>query len=56
MQGWQGMHLAAILEERSSIDYKESDVSLLEDAIACFYTDSFFCFFGHAAIVPACLP
>ena len=54
MRDWEGMKPSTLLEFRESIqDYVEADVLLLEDVVARFYTDSFFRFFGHAAIVPA---
>jgi hypothetical protein len=56
MRGWPGVIPPALLDERSVEDYTESDVFLLEDAVACFYTDMFFCYFGRAAIIPARLP
>ena len=55
MRDWEGMKPSALLKFQESIqDYVEADV-LLEDVVAHFYTDSFFCFFGCAAIVPAWL-
>jgi hypothetical protein len=57
MRDWEGVKPSALLELRESIqDYREPDVVLLEDAVARFYTDSFFRFFGRAAIIPAHLP
>ena len=56
MRGWLGVKPPALLQEMSVGDYKESDVLLLEAAVARFYTDSFICFFGRAAIIPTCLP
>jgi hypothetical protein len=55
MRDWEGVKPSGLLEERiiAIHDYKESDVLLLEDSIAHFYTDSFFRFFGRAATVPA---
>ena len=55
MRDWEGVKPSGLLEERiiAIHDYKESDVLLLEDSIAHFYTDSFFLFFGRAATVPA---
>jgi hypothetical protein len=54
MRDWEGIKPSALLEFHKSIqDYMEADVLLLEDAVAHFYTNSFFCFFGCAAIVPA---
>jgi hypothetical protein len=54
MRDWEGMKPSTLLEFRESIqDYVEADVLLLEDVVAHFYTNSFFHFFGCAAIVPA---
>ena len=58
MKDWEGMKPTPLLvENRQSVDeYQEAEVSELENAVAQFYTDSFFRFFGHAAIIPARLP
>jgi hypothetical protein len=58
MKAWDGMKLTLLLlpDLPSITDYLESDVLQLEEAIARFYTDSFFHFFGHAPIIPAHLP
>jgi hypothetical protein len=46
-----------ILPDLPSVEhYSEQDVQLLEDAVTHFYTQSFFHFFGRAAIIPARLP
>jgi len=36
--------------------YTEADVQQLEDHIACFYTQTFYHLFGHAAVIPTRLP
>jgi hypothetical protein len=58
MIDWDGPKPAAILSPvPSSInEYRESDVSQLENAIAQYYTISFFRFFGRAPVIPARLP
>lgn len=55
MNDWVVVKPPAVLTRLpiSAQDCKEADVLLLEDAIARFYTDTFFCFFGRAATVPA---
>jgi hypothetical protein len=46
-----------ILPDLPSVEhYSEQDVQLLEDAVTHFYTQSFFHFFGRAAIIPVRLP
>jgi hypothetical protein len=58
MRDWMGMKpTPLLLDDLPSIDdYSENDVLQLEDAIARFYTQSFFRFFGRAATIPARLP
>jgi hypothetical protein len=58
MRDWEGMKPTPILlpDHTSLPDYLEADVLQLEDAVANFYTDSFFRFFGRAPIIPARLP
>ena len=46
-----GLETACII----STEYTEHDMSALEDAIAQFYTDTFFIYFGHVAVIPTCL-
>jgi hypothetical protein len=55
MQDWMGMKpTPLLLDDLPSIDdYSEIDVLQLEDAMARFYTQSFFHFFGRAATIPA---
>ena len=38
------------------MEYTECDTGVLEEAVAWFYTDSFFIYFGRAAIIPTHLP
>jgi hypothetical protein len=46
-----------LLPDLSSLNlYTESDSRLLEDAVAQFYTQTFFNFFGRAAVIPTRLP
>jgi hypothetical protein len=58
MRDWDGMKPTPILlpDLTSVTDYLEADVLQLEEAVASFYTDSFFHFFGRAPIIPARLP
>ena len=58
MKDWEGMKpMPLLVENRQSVnEYREAEVSELENAVAQFYTDSFFRFFGRAAIIPAHLP
>jgi hypothetical protein len=50
------LEIMAMLDYMEINDYSENDVLQLEDAIARFYTQSFFRFFGRAATIPARLP
>ena len=58
MKAWEVLRMPALLKYDSTSDqeFLEPDVLILEDAIAHFYTDTFFHFFGHAAIIPSHLP
>ena len=58
MSGWAGITppVFANFNSRSSQDFQEADVLLLEDTIARYYTDLFFRLFGRAAIIPVRLP
>jgi hypothetical protein len=58
MRDWDGLKPTPILlPDLASHDmYTEPDVYQLEDCVACFYTQIFYCLFGHAAVVPARLP
>jgi hypothetical protein len=44
-----------ILHDQPLAEYSKRDTALLEDAVAQFHTDTFFVFFGHAAVIPTCL-
>jgi hypothetical protein len=50
MMTWRGDIPSIILVEKYK--WKEQDIRDLEDAITSFYTQSFYCFFRRAAIVP----
>jgi hypothetical protein len=52
MRAWSGDE---ILHDQPLAEYSECDTVVLEDAVAWFYTDTFFIFFGHAAVIPTCL-
>lgn len=58
MRDWRGQKpTSLLLPDKSSLDlYTEYDVHLLEDAVARFYTQTFFNFFGRAAVIPTRLP
>ena len=58
MRDWDGMKPTPLLlpDFCSIADYVEADALQLEEAVARFYTDSFFRFFGRAPVIPACLP
>ena len=55
MKVWSGNKALPILQELPFGDYDELNTGVLEEAVAQFYTDSFI-FFGHAAVIPTCLP
>lgn len=54
MRDWKGNKpTPLLLPDAEALDlYKEQDVLILEDAVARFYTQSFFNCFGRAAIIP----
>jgi hypothetical protein len=54
MQDWQGLKpTPLLLPDLDTLDlYTENDVCMLEDAVAWCYTQNFFNFFGHAAVIP----
>jgi hypothetical protein len=53
MKDWKGNAPSQIgLEEKHVEQYSEDELTALEQAVAKFYTQSFFNFFGRAAIVP----
>jgi hypothetical protein len=56
MRKWSGDKPLPILQELPFGDYNELNTGVLEDAVARFYTDSFFIFFGRAAVIPTRLP
>jgi len=58
MREWEGLKPTPLLlrDHTSLTGYLEADVLQLEDAIAKFYTDSFFWFFSCASATPAHLP
>ena len=56
MKVWSGDVPLPLLQDRPVAEYTECDTSVLEDAMACFYTDTFFIFFGPAAAIPTRLP
>ena len=57
LRDWDGLkHTPLLLPDLPFDDYTELGIRQLEDSIACFYTQSFYDFFGHAATVPTRLP
>jgi hypothetical protein len=56
MRDWSGDKPLPLLQDIPIDDYNELNTGVLEDAVARFYTDSFFIFFGRAAVIPTCLP
>ena len=56
MRAWSGDKPLALLLDKPPGEYTERDTGFLEDAVARFYTDTFFIFFGHAAVIPTRLP
>jgi hypothetical protein len=52
MRVWSGDKPLPLLLDRPVEDYSEQDAGFLEDAVAQFYTDTFFIFFGRAAVIP----
>jgi len=53
MKGWKGNTPSQIGSEKKPVEqYSAVELTALEQAVAKFYTQSFFNFFGHAAIVP----
>jgi hypothetical protein len=55
MRAWSGNKLLPILHDQPLAEYSKCDTAVLEDVVAQFYTDTFFVFFGHAAVIPTCL-
>lgn len=58
MRDWKGHKPTPILlPDLADVSmYREDDVRVIEDAVARFYTQSFFSFFGCAAVIPMRLP
>jgi hypothetical protein len=56
MRDWSGDKPLPLLQELPLDEYDELNTGVLEDAVARFYTDTFFIFFGRAAVIPTCLP
>jgi hypothetical protein len=53
MNGWRGNLPAQIgYDKKPTEEYSVIELTVLECAVAKFYMQSFFNFFGHAAIVP----
>ena len=56
MRVWSGDKPLPLLQDKPVVEYTECDTGVLEEAVARFYTDSFFIYFGRAAIIPTRLP
>jgi hypothetical protein len=56
MRVWSGDKPLPLLQDKPLAEYTELDTRVLEDAVARFYTDTFFVFFGRAAVIPTRLP
>lgn len=56
MRSWSGDRPLPIMQDKPLAEYSERDTVVLEDAVARFYTDTFFIFFGRAAVIPTRLP
>lgn len=56
MRAWSGDKPLPLLQDIPFGEYNELNTGVLEDAVARFYTDSFFIFFGRAAVIPTSLP
>ena len=52
MRDWSGDKPLPLLLDQPVAQYTERDTGVLEDAVAQFYTDTFFIFFGRAAVIP----
>jgi hypothetical protein len=50
MRTWSGDKPLPILHNQLLAKYSECDTGILEDAVAHFYNDTFFIFFGHAGL------
>ena len=55
MREWSGDKPLPLLQDIPFHEYNKLNTGVLEDAVAWFYTDSFFIFFGHAAVIPTSL-
>ena len=51
MRVWSGNKPLLLLEDKPLVDYTEHDAGVLEDAVAWFYADTFFIYFGCAAVI-----
>ena len=56
MRAWSGEKPLPLLKDKPLDEYNECDTGVLEDAVARFYTDMFFIYFGRAAVIPTRLP
>jgi hypothetical protein len=58
MRDWDGLKPTPLLQpDLASHDmYTEVEVQQLEDHVARFYTQTFYCLFGRAAVIPTRLP
>ena len=56
MRVWSGDKPLPLLQDRPFGEYTERETGVLEEAVARFYTDTFFIFFGRAAVIPTRLP
>ena len=56
MQLWSDEKPLPLPQDKLILDYTELDATVLENMVAQFYTDSFFIFFGCAAVIPTHLP
>lgn len=52
MRTWAGQKPLPLLEEKLLSEYNELDTTVLENAVAQCYTDTFFIYFGRAAVIP----
>jgi hypothetical protein len=52
MRAWSSDKPLPILYDQPLAKYSERDTAVLEDAVAQFYTDTLFVFFGRAAVIP----
>ena len=56
MRDWSGDKPLPLLQNIPFGNYNELNTGALEEAVARFYTDTFFVFFGRAAVIPTRLP